>query len=85
MPMFLIFLAALLMVAASAAQDAGRVSDDDGYGVRRSSAAEDALRQQLSFWRFLGVCAVLVLALYAVIIALAGLAAVFASGSYTTP
>ena len=44
-------------------------------------AAEDALRHQLSFWRFVGIMAAVVLALYGVILALVSLAAVFTSGS----
>ena len=44
-------------------------------------AAEDALRQQLSFWRFVGILAAVVLVLYGVVLALVSLAAVFASGS----
>jgi len=42
MPMFLIFLAAILMVAAVTPQDGGR-GGDNGYGVRRSFAATEAL------------------------------------------
>ncbi|MCH7826252.1 MAG: carbohydrate-binding family 9-like protein [Acidobacteria bacterium] len=43
MPMLVVFLASLLMVAASTPQDAGGGDDDGGYGVRRSSAATEAL------------------------------------------
>ena len=44
------------------------------------AAAEDALRYQLLFWRFVGIMAAVVLCVYAVIFAIASLAAVFASG-----
>lgn len=43
-------------------------------------AAEDALRHQAKFWRFVGVATAIVLVLYGGIIVVVGVAAVFASG-----
>ena len=43
-------------------------------------AAEDALRHQAKFWRFVGITTAIVLVIYGGIIVVVGVAAVFASG-----